>query len=148
MKKLILYLFFAFSAIISMAQTRFEVDGLTYEILSESDRTVEVHDYDKRASEISIPKIVFYNRMPYTVTAIGDKAFEWCFDLTSVIIPNTVTTIGNEAFHLCHGLTSIIIPNSVITIGESAFATCNGLTSVTIGNSVTTIGNKAFWLCI
>ena len=85
--------------------------------------------------------------IPNTVTSIGDWAFGWCSDLTSVTIPNSVTSIGKGAFCNCSGLTSVTIPNSVTSIGDSAFGVCSGLTSVTIGNSVTSIGVGAFSSC-
>ena len=77
----------------------------------------------------------------YTVTAIGDLAFDQKL-LTSVTIPDSVTAIGSGAFSV-NALTSVTVPDSVITIGSGAFYD-NDLTSVTIGNSVTTIGDDAF----
>ena len=65
----------------------------------------------------------------------------------STVIPNTVTSIGEYAFYYCSELTSITIPNSVISIGSNAFYRCDGLTSLTIGNGVTSIGNYAFYYC-
>jgi hypothetical protein len=75
---------------------------------------------------------------------IGENAFNYCSELTSVTIPNSVTSIGENAFYKCSGLTSVTIPNSVTSIGESAFSNCSGLTSVTIPNSVTSIRPYAF----
>ena len=133
MKKLILYLFFAFSAIISMAQTRFDVNNLTYEILSESDRTVEVHDCNGTVSgDLSIPATISYNGKNYSVTVIGQEAFFGCGELTSVIIPNSVVSISEKAFYWCIKLTEITIPSSVRTIGKMAFTNCNGLTMINV----------------
>ncbi len=81
------------------------------------------------------------------VTTIGDDAFAYCYDLTSVTIPNSVTTIGGGAFSSCSGLTSVTIGNSVKTIGNYAFEGCTGLTSIEIPNSVTRIGDCAFAAC-
>ena len=83
----------------------------------------------------------------YPVTSIGDEAFMYCRNLTSVTIPNSVTSIGYGAFSGCTGLTSVTIPNSVTTIGVAAFSYCDRLESVTIGNSVTSIGGGAFFNC-
>ena len=85
--------------------------------------------------------------IPNGVTAIGDNAFYYCSNLTSISIPNSVTSIGDNAFYCCTGLTAISIPNSVTAIGENAFAGCNGLTAVNIPNSLTTIGKFAFSHC-
>ena len=83
----------------------------------------------------------------FTVTGIGDYAFNECAKLTSVSIPNTVTTIGKGAFQKCTKLPSIDIPSSVISIGENAFWKCNGFTSFVIPNNVTSIGDYAFYEC-
>ena len=95
----------------------------------------------------NIPASVTYNEITYSVTSIGDWAFENCTGLTSVTIPNSVTSIGRWAFYNCHSLTSVTIPNSVTSIGNEAFWGCSNLTSVTIPNSVTSIGSSAFYEC-
>ena len=85
--------------------------------------------------------------IPNSVTTIGNSAFFYCDNLTSVTIPDSVTTIDNSAFSDCSNLTSITIPNSITTIGSYAFNACDGLTSITIPDSVTTIGICAFQGC-
>ena len=85
--------------------------------------------------------------IPNSVTSIGNYAFYYYRNLTSVTIPNSVTSIGVEAFYNCEGLTSLTIPNSVTSIGEGAFHGCGGLTSLTIPNSVTSIGAHTFAGC-
>ena len=85
--------------------------------------------------------------IPNSVITIGEKAFAYCFSLTSLTIPNSVTIIGDEAFCCCWGLTEITIPNSVTSIGENAFDNCSGLTNIDIPNSVTFIGKRAFEDC-
>ena len=86
-----------------------------------------------------------YNNLP--VAAIGDYAFYYCDNLTSVSIGNSVITIGYAAFGGCTNLTSVVIPDSVTTIGDAAFGDCTNLTSVVIPDSVTTIGDSAFAWC-
>ena len=63
-----------------------------------------------------IPASVTYNSVSYSVTSIGESAFESCISLTSVTIPNSVTSIGEGAFESCISLTSVTIPNSVTSI--------------------------------
>ena len=133
----------------------FEVDGIYYDILSSTNKTVEVtfqgNIYDSYTNEytgsVTIPETVTYSGKTYSVTSIGNSAFRDCSGLTEVTIPNSVTSIGDYAFRECRSLTSITIPNSVTSIGESAFRYCSGLTSVTIPNSVTSIGNYTFCYC-
>ena len=133
----------------------FEVDGIYYNILTDKTNEVEVtysgsyylDDFDEYSGSVTIPATVTYNGTTYSVTSIGESAFNGCKSLTSVTIGNSVTSIGVAAFCDCKSLTSITIPNSVTSIGESAFAYCSSLTSITIPNSVTSIGMRAFSGC-
>ena len=66
------------------------------------------------------------------VTGIGDFAFSYCGDLTSVTIPDGVENIGMYAFYKCGSLASVTIPDSVTDIGRCAFSGCENLTQVII----------------
>ena len=84
--------------------------------------TYLVEAVDKKQSTYNIQKGTRF---------IGDEAFCFCHNLTSIAIPNSVTHIGQEAFGHCSSLTSITIPENVTSIGSSAFEGCTGLISVT-----------------
>ena len=125
------------------------LEMLTYSINDDGvSVTVTGHvDGSSATGPVVIPETTTINGVTYTVTAIGDYAFDNCQGLTgSLIIPNTVTTIGNDAFNWCTGFNgTLTIGSSVTTIGEYAFYNCPGFTgSLTIPNSVTTIGENAF----
>lgn len=83
-------------------------------------------------------------KIPESVTNIGEEAFEYCQNVTSIIIPESVTNIGRVAFESCENLTSVIIPQGVTQIEESTFAGCSSLKSVTIPKTVTSIDQSAF----
>ena len=123
----------------------FVVDGICYNILSEDDRTVEVTEspYDY-AGDVVIPAEVTYDGGTYSVTAIGDYAFNDCDALTSVSMPE-VGMVGVGAFAYCNALTSVSM-QSVTTIGKSAFKNCPTLTSVEMPEAIT-IGYWAFYDC-
>lgn len=82
-----------------------------------------------------------------TITSIGDRAFNDCNGITSLIIPDSVVSIGESAFMGCYGLVSIKLPDSIKSIGDAAFCYCKGLTSINIPNSVTEINFKTFLDC-
>ena len=143
MKKTLLLLVALITATIAFAYN-VKIDGINYNLNDET-KTAEVAR--GCSDNITIPEKVTYNSTEYSVTSIGDYAFNGCSALTSITIPNSVTSIGDVAFNYCSSLTSITIPNSVTSIGESAFRYCSSLTSITIGNSVTSIGDDAFEYC-
>ena len=106
--------------------------------------------FNKNKSEIiaySKDKIQADYTIPDSVTSIGERAFSYCENLSSVTIGSNVKSIGNSAFEDCINLTSITIPDNVTSIGNSAFYLCKGLKSVTIGSGVTSIGERAFFQC-
>ena len=133
----------------------FERDGLFYTVTSTTDLTVEVtyqsisngSSPNETSSTITIPSTVEYSGQTYSVTSIGEQAFNWCTSLTSINIPSSVTSIGNNAFYYCSNLKDIIIPNGVTSIGNFSFCCCKSLPSITIPNSVTSIGKFAFDGC-
>ena len=155
MKK-ILSLILALVATTCLWAYDFQLGDLYYNITSSSaPYTVEVtsktssYPYNDGVTfaTAAIPETVTYNGTTYSVTSIGDWAFENCSSLTSVTIPNSVTSIGDADFLWCSSLTSVTIGNSVTSIGYCAFMDCYALTSITIPNSVTSIGEWAFYYC-
>ncbi len=143
----VLLSFFLLLSVSSLLAYDFEVDGIYYNIISESGKTVEVTYRDEYSGtsykgEIKIPSKVNWNA-DYSVTGIGEKAFYGCRELSSVSIPNSITSIGERAFS-DSGLSSISVPNSVTTVGSNIFESCKNLTSFKIPGSWTSVPEGCF----
>ena len=125
----------------------FEHEGLHYMVNGAN--SVAVVDVVNRYQMITaiVPPTVTFSDKTYTVTEIGNEAFEDCVYLSSVTIPNTVTRIGDYAFNWCRALLSVVIPESVTRIGDYAFGYCSALESAIIGDGIQSIGNAAFYHC-
>lgn len=74
-----------------------------------------------------------------TVTRVGAYAF-YKTGLVGVSIPGSVKTIGDSAFYWCPNLTTLDIGNGVETIGQKAFYGCTALNYVDIPSSVRSLG--------
>lgn len=85
--------------------------------------------------------------IPNSVTSVGDWAFCGCYNLTEITLPEGLESIGEGAFSFCTALTDVSISNGVTSIGVDAFAECSGLTRITIPDSVTSLGTETFLGC-
>lgn len=98
----------------------------------------DAFEYSNKISKVNISdieswcKISFANNYSNPVS-IARNLYMNGFEVNEIVIPNSITSIGNYAFYWCNNLSSVSIPNSVTSIGESAFNGC-GLTKVNISD--------------
>ena len=161
----------AIAASLSAAAYDFESAGIYYNITG--DNTVEVtysdRDNNTYSGSVSVPETVTNNGTEYSVTKIGEYAFQGsavisvsmpecitsieydafseCQNLESVTLPESLTTLGIRAFGGCQSLKAIKIPSGVTAIPGYCFNGCVSLESVTIPEGVTAIGHNAFQSC-
>ena len=127
-----------------VASARVQIGFLVYNF---SGTEAELISNNGTTKNLVIPASVTYEGTTYSVTSIGNSAFEFNSYVTSIVIPSSVTTIKDGAFRYCSKLTSVEIPNSVTNIGDEVFEGCDALASIVIPNSVESIGEMPFWGC-
>ena len=161
----------AIATSLSAAAYDFESAGIYYNITGNNTVEVTYSDRDNNtySGSISVPETVTNNGTEYSVTKIGEyafqgsavtsvstpegiisidyNAFKGCQNLESVTLPESLTTLGDYAFSSCKLLKTIKIPSGVIAIPDQCFDGCSSLESVTIPEGVTTIGDYAFGYC-
>lgn len=76
-----------------------------------------------------IPEEIYDNGKAYTVTSIGEGAFDGHGEIEYISIPSTVKKIGDYAFSGCESLLGISIDDehTVEEIGKGLFAGCTSL---------------------
>nr|DAI59256.1 MAG TPA: leucine rich repeat protein [Crassvirales sp.] len=161
----------AIATSLSAAAYDFEWAGIYYNITGNNTVEVTYSDRDNNtySGSVSIPETVTNNGTEYSVTKIGEYAFQGsavtsvsmpegitsidynafsgCQNLESVTLPESLTTLGSYAFSSCKLLKTIKIPSGVTAIPERCFRACSSLESVTIPEGVMTIGDGAFYAC-
>lgn len=156
MRKILLFLYAILLGSIMSAQNQlaigdqFVVEDLTYQITANN--SVGVIACDTSAVVVNIPESESYEDVTYNVVLIGNEAFQYRVNLTSVTIPNGVVHVGSDAFYRCGSLDSISIPHGVAYIGDYAFAgtpysflnSNHRFTSIVIPNTVSYLGKGAF----
>lgn len=104
----------------------FEVDGIYYNIESETELTVRVTFIDWSGNsykgDVIIPETVSCFNKTFRVTTIGTGAFGACSELYSITIPNSITTITPNAFNNSPSLKQIIVE-----AGNPNYATKDGV---------------------
>ena len=161
----------AIATSLSAAAYSFESAGIYYNITGNNTVEVTYSDRDNNtySGSISVPETVTNNGTEYSVTKIGEyafqgsavtsvsmpegiisidyNAFKGCQNLESVTLPESLTTLGSYAFYSCKLLKTIKIPSGVTAIPSSCFYECSSLENVTIPEGVTAIGGEAFYHC-
>ena len=136
-----------------LAKTK-DGQSLAYSILSETDKTVMVVEYEYEGSEIVIPEYVEFNGNRYTVTEIGEKAFSR-IHVNNISFPRTLKRIQKRGFWKTP-LEKIILPDGLEILEDHAFSFVDPystsvfdgcyqeLTEIYIPTTVKSIGNSCF----
>ena len=126
-------------------QVSFVSDGIVYGVTS--DQTVEVLPStgycEPYSGSVTIPQTVEFDGTVYTVTALGEQAFESCSGVSSLTLSATIRSIGSHCFYNC-SFTSLQLPDSLRVIGDHAFLYSN-VTSLNLPACFEDYGECSFW---
>ena len=107
-----------------------------YKYSLDKDGNATITGYSGSVSALAIPQTIDGHK----VVAIGEGAFKGTC-LVNVTIPDTVTEIGNLAFAYCEQLSSVQLSNSLVRLGHDVFLSCTSLTSIRIPKSLESVSN-------
>lgn len=169
MKKSLLVISLLLTGLMGWAQefTATTVEGveMTFIVLSEADKTccvgndvLALIDTSQPASadnlsciaidpyyegKVTIPSVA----NGYTVTTIGEGAFQFCEAVTEFVIPTTITNIHRQAFAYCSAVTSLEIPDEVQELGNSCFYWCESAKTIKLPAGLTSIPQNMCTSC-
>ena len=137
MKRFIIIFSLALASLLRMAADTVKIDGIFYNLnettleaevtYNEEVYTTGVNSY---TGEVFVPNEVEYEGRTYAVTSIGENAFRWSENLTSVVLPDNVRTIKYNAFFAVQSLNSITFGKNISKLRGSPFWGCENLKSV------------------
>lgn len=142
-KKLISLIIPLLSSLFANGQNFTDSNGIGYYITDSYYRKVSVYTCPPEFPDtLTIPDKVVNKGSSYTVVGIASAVFQGS-DVKSIILPSTLTSMGDRVFENCKSLGTVIIPEGVTTIGSYAFQNST-ISEITIPESVTKIGIGAF----
>ena len=114
--------------------------GLKKVTLKNGVQSIGERDFEKCSS---LESVIFENTV---LEKISDGAFSGCSALSSIVLPDSVTEIEKYAFFET-GLRNIQLPEKLTLIGAYAFCNCKNLKQVQLPSQLKELGNGAFSSC-
>ena len=105
----------------------------------------EVASGDATAKEWALKELTIDENSQIKV--VGERAFENCIYVKSIILPATVTEIGECAFRHCWSLENFVIPPQVTHLKANVFQACEKMEEFVIPKAVNKIDSLAFYEC-
>ena len=124
---------------------------LTYQIVSEAERTLSIVKGKYHEIEYVVPEYVQVHDVTYSVTELGEEAFYMETTIRTIQLPSTLKKIGRKSMANCESLTKIILPEGLEEIGDDAFwaagVSKESLSEIYIPSTVRKIGSNSFRFC-
>lgn len=85
-------------------------------------------------------------QIPGGTVSVGDYAFYYCVNVSSITVPGSVRSLGEGAFGNCSSLTKAVLNEGLEEIGEYAFQSSSGIRDLIIPASVKSVGKNGLRL--
>ena len=85
-------------------------------------------------------------QIPDGTVSVGDYAFYYCVNVSSITVPGSVRSLGEGAFGNCSSLTKAVLNEGLEEIGEYAFQSSSGIRDLIIPASVKSVGKNGLRL--
>lgn len=122
----------------------FDVENKTATVTNNGSDDPEPWFNPSYSGDVVIPATVNYESVTFEVLTIGQYAFDYAHEVTSIDIPEGVVRIEAEAFGDC-GFNSITLPTSIQSIGSRAFLGMIPINNITLlAPTPPTVGDMAF----
>lgn len=116
-------------------------NGFEYIVIT--DTAAVITKYTKNETEVIVPERIG----AYTVTKIGNAAFQDQKAVQKITLPETITEISDvNVFWYCTSLKSINLPKSLTYLATGAFTMCSSLEEIVIPDGITKL-SKTFRGC-
>lgn len=85
-------------------------------------------------------------QIPDGTVSVGDYAFYYCVNVSSITVPGSVRSLGEGAFGNCSSLTKTVLNEGLEEIGEYAFQSSSRIRDIIIPASVKSVGKNGLRL--
>lgn len=85
-------------------------------------------------------------QIPDGTVSVGDYAFYYCVNVSSITVPGSVRSLGEGAFGNCSSLTKAVLNEGLEEIGEYVFQSNSGIRDIIIPASVKSVGKNGLRL--
>lgn len=131
------------------AATKFVTDSITYQVVDETAKTVEVvrgtnPAYDNLKYVIPANVSNAATGTAYRVIGIADMTFSGT-KATSILLPEGLEYIGYYVFPNVNTITEMIVPNTVTKVGKWGFRAMYGLEKLVLSENLTDIAEGICW---
>lgn len=147
--RFVLMLFLGLSVSALLRAQEFQVGDVWYRVTDTNSSSVSVcfNALEDYSGYITIPEVVEYDGLNYTVTGVDQDAFAGAPILQGVYLPHTIATLPPSSFSGCRALLEVELPKGLKEIADNTFENCIRLNKINMPNSLVSIGNGSFQGC-